>query len=179
MAKPHKPRAFVPNSTIAGLLAWVFPGLGHWYIGHRARGVILMAVIAVTFWCGVAIGGVKSTVDPRENRVWFLAQICAGGHTIAATIWSNRLAPMTYACPECGERLPREPMDGDACPACGHVMRDATFAQRSRIAYWPQVDIAIVYTGIAGLLNLLVILDAIARAEIEPLERRQRAAGAA
>ncbi len=166
------------SSSIAGLLAWILPGLGHWYLGHRARAITIMVVIAVTFWCGVAIGGVKSTVDPKENRLWFLAQICAGSHTIAATLWSRQLEPTAHVCPNCDAPLAYEPRAGDVCPKCGRQISDPELAARTRLAFWPQVDIAIVYTGIAGLLNLLVILDAIARAELEPLGRQTAAEGA-
>jgi len=160
------------SSSVAGLLAWILPGLGHWYLGHRARAITIMVAIAVTFWCGVAIGGVKSTVDPSENRLWFLAQICAGGHTIAAAVWSGRLDPVVYRCPKCDGDLSNRPREGSICPGCREEISSVEAATRTRMAYWPQVDIAIVYTGIAGLLNVLVILDAIARAELEPVEAR-------
>lgn len=172
----RKPSQSVPlSSSVAGLLAWILPGLGHWYLGHRVRGIILLAVISLTFWCGVAIGGVKSTVDPNQNRVWFLAQICAGGHTIVATIWSKQLSPTIHRCPLCDALLEGEPQPGQACPDCNRPIGSPEATERTRLAFWPQVDIAIVYTGIAGLLNLLVILDAIARAEIEPLVKRHKA----
>lgn len=172
MAKSKTTNPDTPSSSVAGLLAWILPGLGHWYLGHRVRAVTLMVVIALTFWTGVAIGGVKSTVDPNENRIWFLAQICAGGHTVLAAIWSKSLTPVVYECPHCGASLTEKPEYGAKCPACGKEIARVESAERTRLAFWPQVDIAIVYTGIAGLLNLLVILDAIARAEIEPLARR-------
>ena len=160
------------SSSVAGLLAWIVPGLGHVYLGHRVRGLTIMVVVAVTFWGGVAIGGVKSTVDPHENRLWFLAQICAGGHTIAAALWSNQLEPVVYRCPSCQADLGREPQSGEHCAKCRKEVSPVELATRTRKAFWPQIDIAIVYSGIAGLLNVLVILDAIARAELEPLERR-------
>ncbi len=178
MTKTRTSRRPASSSSIAGLLAWILPGLGHWYLGHRVRAIIIMVVIAVTFWCGVAIGGVKSTVDLNENRLWFLAQICTGSHTTVAAIWSGRLDPVVDVCPACGAKLAHKPRVGDTCAHCDQPITNAASATRLRLAFWPQIDIAIVYTGIAGLLNLLVILDAIARAEIEPL-RRQAAGGSA
>jgi hypothetical protein len=168
------------SSSIAGLLAWIFPGLGHWYLGHRARAIIITVVIAITFWTGVAIGGVKSTIDPQENRIWFLAQVCAGTHTIVAAIWSGQLESVGYSCPHCKAVLPRRPSDDTPCPRCGRRVAGFEALTHTRLAFWPQVDIAVVYTGLAGLLNVLVILDAIARAELEPLQRaaRQAAGGA-
>ena len=42
-------------------------------------------------------------------------------------------------------------------------------------AYWPALDIAQVYTGVAGLLNLLIVFDAMARAERVTVRKSPRA----
>ena len=122
----------------AGLLAWILPGLGHLYIGERGRGLIFMITIALTFWGGVAVGGVKNTVNPQTRSLWFLGQVCAGVHPFAAIAWSRRV---------------EIPPDAD---------------KTRYIAYGQMEDISIVYTAIAGMLNLLVILDVLVRAERGP-----------
>lgn len=128
---------------IAGMLAWLLPGLGHIYLGHRGRGLVCLITITVTFWTGVAIGGVRSTVDPKERRLWFIAQLCTAGHTITAYTLHQSIA----------QKLARE----KAAPPEAH---------------WSSADVGVHYTGVAGLLNLLVIFDAIARAEPTSLGRR-------
>lgn len=117
---------------LAVLLAWLVPGLGHIYLGHRVRGIILLVAISVTFWAGVAIGGVKSTVEPHQRTAWFCAQLCTGVHAVATYAWGNQLR--------------------QADPRRG-------------LAYWPAEEVAVVYSGVAGLLNLLVIMDVLVRAE--------------
>jgi hypothetical protein len=77
--------------AMAGFLSWVLPGAGHLLIGERARGVILIAVIAVTFWTGIAVGGVKNTMNYDQRRLWFMGQICAGSHALVAMGWSQLL----------------------------------------------------------------------------------------
>src|SRR5262245_16384839 len=72
--------------ALAGVLAWLVPGLGHLFLGFRTRGLVFLTVVAATFWSGIAIGGVRYTVDPNEKTAWFSAQICAGGHTLVATM---------------------------------------------------------------------------------------------
>ncbi len=124
---------------LAGLLALLFPGLGHWFIGDRRRGMVFCAVIVVTFWGGVAIGGVRSTVDVEQRKAWFAAQLCVGSQVVAVLI-GQRIAAAAIGTEAGDEGLPR--------------------------AYWPSEDLAVVYTGVAGLLNLLVILDALVRAEV-------------
>lgn len=133
----------IARMPVAGVLTWLVPGLGHLYLGQRARGLVCMITITVTFWTGVAIGGVRSTVDPHGRKLWFLAQLCTGGNTAA------------------GYGLHRY-IDPDA-------------ARRTKPAvtpYWASADVGVHYTGVAGLLNLLVIFDAIARAEPSFASRR-------
>ena len=119
----------------------------------RARGLILLITIAATFWGGVAIGGVHDTVYPTKRKPWFLAQVFTGSHALAAYAWGSSVRP--------GK-------EGDLVPP-----RNPSFAS---------IDTAVVYTGIAGLLNLLVILDAIGRADRPSAiaeSRRRKAASVA
>ena len=125
----------VLRAPIAGLLAWAVPGLGHIYIGERGRGIVLLITITITFWSGVAIGGVVNTVDPVGRKLWFAAQICNGGHTLVAHMIRRAVVP---------------PPRPDGAPVV--------------VGHWVAGDIGVHYTGVAGLLNLLVILDALARA---------------
>jgi hypothetical protein len=110
-----------------GVLAWLLPGLGHIFNGDRKRGLILLIVIAATFWGGVAVAGVQSTFEPRGKTLWFMAQICAGGHTLLGMTWGEAVKA-----------------NGDA-PLAGFVA----------------TDVAVIYTGVAGLLNIMVIIDAL------------------
>lgn len=135
----------VLRAPLAGFLAWVMPGLGHIYLGHRARGLLLMATITATFWSGVAIGGVAGTVNPETRKLWFVAQLCTGGNTLAAASLTSRVMA----------KLPRT----QSAPYLGH---------------WSAIDIGVHYTGVAGLLNLLVILDAISRADGPGTGRRNK-----
>jgi len=130
---------------MAGLLGLFLPGLGHWYIGRRGQGLVLIAVLTATFWGGVAIGGVRSTINSEKHRAWFAAQLLNGGHTLAVLAWQSQ--------------LPR---------------RDPQTNLPLGRAVWPSDEIAMVYTGIAGLLNVLLILDVTGRAG----ERSPRAAPA-
>jgi len=143
--------AFAPRNAllagpIAGLLAWLAPGLGHLYLGHRVRGLVCLVTITVTFWTGVAIGGVQATVDPHERTLWFMAQLCTGGNALAAYGLHSIVEPK----PTPGQR-----------PA-------------ATLAHWLSADVGVHYTGVAGLLNLLVILDALGRADAARPARGRR-----
>lgn len=123
------------TAPIAGFLAWLVPGLGHIYLGHRTRGLICLVTITATFWTGVAIGSVQGTIDPHERTLWFTAQMCTGGNTVAA--WLFR----------------------------GAVTSGTSATSTAYVPSWMAADVGVHYTGVAGLLNLLVILDALTRAE--------------
>jgi hypothetical protein len=124
------------RAAAAGLLGWIVPGLGHIFIGDRVRGVICMAAIVLTFWTGIAIGGVRGTVDPRERSLWFMAQLCTGANAGVAYVIRENAST-----------------------------KDSRLERASPPPSWVSSEIGVHYTGVAGLLNILVILDAMARAE--------------
>ncbi len=140
----ERERTSLAHMPIAGFLSWLVPGLGHIYLGHRTRGLICLIVITVTFWTGIAVGSVQATVAPQARKLWFMAQLCSGGNTAAAVGLHHLVAP-----------------------------KSAWSSRQAVTPYWASADVGVHYTGVAGLLNLLVILDAIGRAEPRALARRK------
>jgi len=110
----------------AGVLSWAVPGVGHWYLGDRARAWVFFVTITVTYAIGLYIGGFKSTVNLQTNTAWFFGQIFAGGPTVLSLILGA---------------LPN-----------------------AQASYSKTLDLATIYTGVAGLLNIFVIFDALNRA---------------
>ena len=139
-------QSLAPNIKLplTGIAAWIVPGLGHVLIGERNRGLIILVTITVTFWGGVAIGGVRTSVDPHQKTLWFIAQMPGGTHTLAAW-W------------------------------LGLQSRRAVPAEELVPARWNSAEVATVYTGVAGLLSVLAILDALVRADVPPQRRDRRA----
>lgn len=120
------------------VLAWLVPGAGHIYAGRMVRGAIIFVMITVTFWTGVALGGIK-TVDCQAERYWFFAQMVTGVHGLAG--WQR-------------QRNTQKLIADD------HA-RYANPASPDNIALVAPVDtVARAYSGVAGLLNLLCIFDA-------------------
>lgn len=137
----------VASVPLTAILAWVLPGLGHWWVGERVRGGIFFVVLTVTFWAGVAIGGVRSTVTlPVENGAWFYAQLCMGPQSLGGLYLSQ-----------------------------SQINQARERGRDTMKAIWPASNTAVVYSGVAGLLNLLVIIDAMARADARRREGRHSA----
>jgi hypothetical protein len=133
--KPSKPTADPGLRSIqAGLLAWLIPGAGHFFLGSRGLGAVFFLAISLPFFVGAAIGGVKDSINPRTNGWLFCAEIFVGSYTAVGYFVSNSLPDIP----------PNQP---------------SPYA-----SYYPGSDVAQIYLATAGLLNLLAILDAVARA---------------
>jgi TM2 domain-containing membrane protein YozV len=73
-APPHGPQSIQP---IAAVLAFLFPGAGHFYLGHHRRAYLIALGILGLFFGGMLIGGVD-VVDRKEDFVWFLGEALVG-----------------------------------------------------------------------------------------------------
>ena len=133
-----KPQPDRTTRTIqAGILAWLLPGAGHFLLGQRGIAWVFFVTISFAYGTGLAIGGVKNSVNPRENRWLFLAELGIGSYTGIGYVVSNRL-------PDYGEK--------ELSPY---------------VSFYPESDVAQIYLAIGGLLNLLAILDALMRAQTD------------
>jgi hypothetical protein len=119
----------------AGILAWLLPGAGHFFLGQRGIAAVFFIAISFAYGTGLAVGGVKNSVNPRVNHWLFLAELGVGGYTSVGYIVSSSL-------PDYG---PKE--------------------LSPYVSFYPESDVAQIYLAIGGLLNLLAILDALMRAQ--------------
>lgn len=73
---PHSinPARFDP---ICLVLAWIWPGLGHLWMGQKRRGFLIMTGVVCMFVFGVLIGGVD-VIDRENDALWFVPQVLAG-----------------------------------------------------------------------------------------------------
>lgn len=120
----------VAPMALVGLLAWLVPGAGHWYLGMRARGAIIFVTIGAMFWAGLGFGAVRGLVDPRGNGAWFASELGTGGNALIALA----------------------------------VRESMTWTGHQGQSWGKSRDVGQVYAGVAGLLNLICIFDAIVRA---------------
>jgi hypothetical protein len=165
---------------LAGLLSYLIPGLGQVMQGRIGKGLLFFLCLYSLFFYGMWLGKMKNTWLPDSkqlpeaevpllgklngislalyHRPQFFAQFWMGAAVWPAVVqysFTEWPAPHKQNDPE--ERT--KPM-----PVLGHYMQSPTETelntlQRSEDKSW---DLGWVYTVIAGVLNLLVILDAIA-----------------
>ena len=190
---PEPSRATV-SPPLAALATWVVPGGGYWLLGQRGRALTVGITVVTLFVLGLLIGGVRalevpgwdeggnqvrlvfdtSTAGKREwvkvrpdqephysrgtwvmrrnplselrTKPWFIAQVLAGPVALvsgAGSVWASS--------------DPDGP-DGDA--------RARGVTSHGRVN-----EIGVLYTAVAGMLNLLAIIDASHRAS-HPHARR-------
>jgi hypothetical protein len=165
-------RPELPSPPVVALAGWLVPGGGYWLLGQRARAVTVGLTVTAIFVLGLLIGGVRvlqvplydDRGQPNGNRLlseiaakpWSITQILNGPLGVAggaASVWASREV-----------RTPGR--------------QYGTGEPRGAKSYSRVNDIAVLYTAVAGMLNLLAIIDAAYRAT-HPDPQTQAAAAAA
>jgi hypothetical protein len=112
------------QAVAAGLLAWVFPGLGHLYLRRFGKALILMAAILALFVLGLAMDSRLSMHLGLEDPLallFSLAQMGVGAPYVLARFLGYENGLVTS----------------------------------------PTYEYGNTFTAVAGLLNVLVVLDAL------------------
>jgi hypothetical protein len=114
----------------AAVFAWLWPGLGHITLGERKRGFLIMFGVLFLFFMGLLVGGIDC-VDRISDRLWFLAQsVC--GPIAFITDWINQ----------------------------GYIKSLPPEQQHLTIGLNKPNEMGTLFVALAGLMNLVVILDA-------------------
>lgn len=140
----------------AALAATLCPGLGHFVLGQRRKAILLAASIFGLIASGLFIGGL-SVIDRRENRVWFMAQALNGPIVFAIDYVHQshfKVRDTPNARPRTARPFEARRADGLPIPAT-HGLHPPYVKSLGRVN-----EIGVLYVAIAGLLNLIAILDA-------------------
>ncbi len=139
--KPDQPAPPNPDThtaqfkPLAGLCACILPGLGHIILGQKKRGFLIMAAVLSLFTLGILVGGigvVEHDTTPGPN----------GKYNWKANLWFYGQAfngPITFVVDNV-----RSNLEGQYDPSIGRAN-----------------EIGTLYCAMAGLLNLLVIINAL------------------
>ncbi len=150
------------NPIWAGFLSWLIPGWGHLYQGRTAKGILFFLCVVPTFILGAYFGSGSETGIARnvyyswrsQNwRLEFIPQACLGMAAIPAGLQAMRVNagnPPLFGSFMAPPQL--DPMDRLGVPPTQtEIVTKLSF-------YY---DFGTILTMIAGLMNLLVIFDAI------------------
>ncbi|MCE9531080.1 MAG: hypothetical protein K8T89_08145 [Planctomycetes bacterium] len=165
----------VKMDYIAGVLSYLIPGLGQILQGRIAKGVVFFVCLYALFFYGMFLGKWKNVYLPDTaeradrgnpvtrvandlyNRPHFVGQFFIGAAAWPA-IWQYiQFAPNKDEGPFFGKMMRTPPPD--------KINR----LQREESKTW---DLGWVYTVIAGVLNILVIYDAIAGPAFREIARK-------
>lgn len=167
-AAPAAP-APAPEETfqpVALVLAALFPGAGHIYLGEVKRGVLIAAGVLGLFVGGLLIGGI-GVVDRRDNFIWFMGQALVGPIAFGVDTAHQSMFKVVDG----GGRLrPAGPDEGRGDQ--GQVVYGGTppyIRSLGRVN-----ELGTLFATIAGMMNLICIIDA---AFYAPRGRRRHGGG--
>jgi hypothetical protein len=135
----------VPAPLVA-LAGWCIPGAGYWLLGHRLRGMVIGITILALFIGGILIGGIRVIDVPK--------------FTAAGNIFADVLEKPWYI----GQIL-----TGPICLIASWASRAAASdpSLQQIMSHSRLNEIGTLYAAVAGMLNLLAIIDSSSRAAQE------------
>jgi hypothetical protein len=173
----NPPEIKLKDPALAAFLAWLVPGLGHWYQGRRAKAVLFFVCIMGIFGYGVYLGSSSETIpetkikigygravyfawNREEWRLPFFCQIGVGLPTLPAVIQALRVSEGNAAWG--GFMAPPRMEPSSENP--GSAARESNQPTLNQLHYHLNYyfELATTYTMIGGLLNVLAIYDAFA-----------------
>jgi hypothetical protein len=137
------------DPVLAALLAWLVPGLGHWYQGRRHKAVLFFVCVLGTFIYGLYLGEgrvVYASWRPNDKRLQYFTQVAVGIPALPAAVQAMRGEDHPIKFPVYERFM--------APPKLEHELDDLV---KRLHRYW---ELGTYFTVIAGLLNILAIYDA-------------------
>lgn len=161
------------NPYLAAVLAFLFPGAGHFYQGRRNKAYLFAVCIVGLFVLGMFVGSgrvVYASWSPDDFRIQFPAQMCVGipaMPAVAQALFKKAPDPHGFAAEDSDKKFLGGFM---AAPSSRRELSEWHLASSAGF------ELGSLYTAVAGLLNLLVIFDAFAGPMPLPHtdERRQK-----
>ncbi len=133
----------LPAPPLVALAAWLIPGSGYWLIGQRTRAVTIGMTIILLFGLGVLIAGIRCVQAPN---------MAAQGSILSRVLDKPWFLGQVLTGPiGLGSAW--------ASDAAAHSTAYGKIESKSRI-----MEIGTLYTAVAGMLNLLAIIDSAHRA---------------
>ena len=163
---------FSTPAPLVALAAWIIPGSGYWLIGQAFRGTVIGVTIIVLFIAGILIGGIRVVDVPGYDDRGMATYLNSAGQKVLRPeqgSWSLTSRPFS--------EIANKPwfvgqiLAGPICVAAGRVSiavsHPATATAGSSMiprSHARIFEIGTLYTAVAGMLNLLAVIDSTYRA---------------
>ncbi len=156
------------NPFLAAVLAWLLPGLGHWYQGRKEKAILFFACIMSVFLFGCYLGSdreygparvVYAKWEKGEKRLFFIPQAFIGIAAIPATLQENRVQ---QGLPPMWGGFMAPPNSNNAIKPKDNPTLNDLYQKLGRY-----FELGTIFTVIAGFMNILVVFDAISGPVIE------------
>jgi len=167
-----------PHAAAAG---WIVPGLGHLILGQKKRGIILCVSILSLWLAGIFIGGI-SVID-KYDRVdsdvssakptrswWFFGQAMIAPSFVVDVMRERMAVAHAKALGYPNHANPRGLLDPVSATSA------STLAPPYEPSFGRVAEQGILYTALAGMLNLLAMIDVL---YCDPNARRRAVASQA
>lgn len=138
------------NPAVAALLAWLWPGAGHIYQGRTGKGLLFMICILSTWFFGLALAeghSVYASNSTIARQLVFGCQLGAGLPAAPALVQAVYLRDPNHTTPL---------WSGFMAPPTENPDQLSDWSKE----YGALLDMGVLYTMIAGLLNILAVFDA-------------------
>lgn len=158
----NTPRVELGFNPVAGIAAILFPGAGHAVRGEWGRGGLIALGILGLFFGGILIGGID-VVDRQEDGVWFIGQALVGPVAFGTDYVHRQYFKVKLTVDEPlrglrkGDLRSADPTEGRD-PATGAPVANQPPPNIKSIS--KVNELGTLFATIAGMLNVMVILDA-------------------
>jgi hypothetical protein len=150
-AATFKPEVPLVRTAFVALMGWLLPGLGYWVTGRRKRGLYAGIAILSLFLGSLLVAGIRTITVPGYNHRGEYSSITGPGGSLNP-IRAIMAGPYFYG----------QIFVGPTTIVGGYLSVQAAEAGVMRAS--PKTDaVASLASAVAGILNLLVIIDACAR----------------
>lgn len=163
---PSAKKIIMPPPPLVALAGWLMPGLGYWLIGQRMRGAVVGVTVLLLFVAGLLIGGMRTvdsaileSADQRQERLSDLAILKANNPKYVP---SNLLA-RTFQKPWFIGQV----LAGPVALASNFIGVTWGGNAGSPVSHSRVFEIGVLYTAVAGMLNLMAMIDSAYRASNE------------
>ncbi|MEN6333425.1 MAG: DUF6677 family protein [Phycisphaerales bacterium] len=123
---------------VVGAAAWLVPGGGHYVLNEKKRAAVIFTMVVLTFLVGLYVGSI-GVIDSINAKPWYAAQVM---NSPVVIVLGSHVASL----------------EGQAQKAAAGGREPSTPPYR---VYGRANEIGQIYTSVAGLLNLLCIVNAI------------------